>query len=359
MATAQQRPVALSRVTGQNGDPCQPGTAMTDLPATMTAIAITAPGGPDVLKPQTRPVPVPGPGEILIRVAAAGVNRPDVLQRAGLYPPPPDASDLPGLEAAGIVAATGPGVTRWRVGDSVTALLGGGGYAPYVATPEAHALPVPPGLSMVEAAGLPETAFTVWHNVFERGGLKAGEWLLVHGGTSGIGTLAIQLAKARGARVIATAGSDDKCAACRQIGADVAINYRTQDFVAEAKAATGGTGADVILDMVGGTYVARNYDAAASDGRIVQIAVLAGPKAEVDVRRLMLKRLTHTGSTLRARTRDVKAAIAAAVEREVWPLVAAGQVRPLIHATFPLEQAADAHTLMESSTHVGKIMLTL
>jgi NADPH2:quinone reductase len=332
---------------------------MTALPAMMTAIAIAAPGGPEVLVPQERPVPQPGPHDILIRVAAAGVNRPDVLQRAGLYPAPAGASDLPGLEAAGHVAAVGDAVTRWRVGDAVTALLPGGGYAPFVTTPAAHALPVPQGLSMVEAAGLPETCFTVWHNVFERGGLKAGETLLVHGGTSGIGTTAIQMAKARGAIVLATAGSAGKCQACRDLGADHAFDYKTQDFVAEAKAATGGKGVDVILDMVGGAYVNRNYDAAAADGRIVQIAVLAGPKAEVDIRRLMLKRLTHTGSTLRARTDAAKAAIAAAVEREVWPLVADGRVKPIIHAIFPLHEAHKAHALMESSAHVGKIMLAV
>jgi NADPH2:quinone reductase len=329
-----------------------------DLPAEMTAIGIRAPGGPDVLVAEQRPLPQPGEGEILVKVAAAGVNRPDVMQRKGLYPPPPGASDIPGLEIAGTVAALGPGATRWKRGDRVMALVSGGGYATYCIAHETHALPVPPALSDVEAAAVPETFFTVWTNVFERGGLKRGETLLVHGGTSGIGTTAIQLAKAFGARVIATAGSDEKCAACRKLGADVAINYKTEDFVAATKQATGGTGADVILDMVAGDYVARNYDAAAPDGRIVQIAVQGGPKATVDVSRLMLKRLTHTGSTLRARPVAAKTAIARALEANVLPLLANGTVKPSVFRTFPLAEAAAAHALMESSAHIGKIVLT-
>lgn len=331
---------------------------MTDpLPKTMRAVEITSPGGPEVLQLATRPVPQPGRDEVLVRVRAAGINRPDVIQRLGHYPPPPGASDIPGLEIAGEVVACGEAVTRWRIGDRVCALVAGGGYADYCTVHETNALPVPDGLSDPEAAAVPETFFTVWSNVFERGRLLVGETLLVHGGTSGIGTTAIQLAKAFGARVIATAGSDEKCAACRDLGADVAVNYRTQDFVAETKAATGGKGADVILDMVGGGYIARNYEAAAMDGRIVQIAFLEGPTATVDFRRLMLKRLTHTGSTLRNRPVAEKAALAAALEQHVWPLLAAGRCRPVIHATFPLGEAAQAHALMESSAHIGKIVL--
>lgn len=331
---------------------------MTDpLPKTMRAVEITSPGGPEVLQLATRPVPQPGRDEVLVRVRAAGINRPDVIQRLGHYPPPPGASDIPGLEIAGEVVACGEAVTHWRIGDRVCALVAGGGYADYCTVHETNALPVPDGLSDPEAAAVPETFFTVWSNVFERGRLLVGETLLVHGGTSGIGTTAIQLAKAFGARVIATAGSDEKCAACRDLGADVAVNYRTQDFVAETKAATGGKGADVILDMVGGGYIARNYEAAAMDGRIVQIAFLEGPTATVDFRRLMLKRLTHTGSTLRNRPVAEKAALAAALEQHVWPLLAAGRCRPVIHATFPLGEAAQAHALMESSAHIGKIVL--
>ncbi len=299
----------------------------TDLPGTMTAIGIAAPGGPEALVPEQRPVLAPGPGEVLVKVAAAGVNRPDVLQRKGLYPPPPGASDIPGLEIAGIVAALGPGVTRWRPGDRVCALVAGGGYAEYCAVHEMNALPIPDGLGDVEAAAMPETYFTVWTNVFERGRLQPGEWLLVHGGSSGIGTTAIQLAKAFGARVVTTAGTDEKTQACRRLGADVAINYRTQDFVAETKAATG-KGADVILDMVGGDYIGRNYEAAAVDGRIVQIAFQGPSVAEVDFRRLMLKRLTHTGSTLRSRSPAEKALIADALRERVWPLLAQGAAAP-------------------------------
>jgi NADPH2:quinone reductase len=331
---------------------------MAALPATMTAIGIKAPGGPDVLVPEQRPVPSPGAGEILVKVAAAGVNRPDVMQRKGLYPPPPGAPDIPGLEIAGEVVALGPGVTRWKLGDRVMALVIGGGYAPYALAHGSHALPVG-RLSMVEAAAIPETFFTVWHNVFERGGLKAGETLLVHGGSSGIGTAAIQLAKAAGARVIVTAGSPDKCEACRQLGADTAINYKTEDFVAACKAATGDKGADVILDMVGGDYIARNYEAAAVEGRIVQIAFQGGPKAEVNFMRLMMKRLHHTGSTLRARSVADKAAIARAIEKNALPWITAGKVKPLIYKTFPLAEASAAHALMESSAHIGKIVLTV
>jgi NADPH2:quinone reductase len=331
---------------------------MTQLPSHMTAIGIKAPGGPDMLVPEQRPVPVPGQGEILIRVAAAGVNRPDVVQRLGLYPPPKGATDIPGLEIAGEIVATGPGAARWKAGDTVMALVIGGGYAQYCLSHESHALPVPAGLSIEEAAAVPETFFTVWHNVFERGGLKSGETLLVHGGTSGIGTTAIQLAKAFGARVVVTAGSDEKCDACRKLGADAAINYRTQDFVALTKEATGGKGADVILDMVGGDYIERNYEAAAVEGRIVQIAFQKSPKATVDFRRLMLKRLHHTGSTLRARSVADKEAIAAAMAEKVLPLIAAGRARPVMDSRYPLIEAARAHARMESSAHIGKIVLT-
>ncbi len=331
---------------------------MPPLPATMAAIAIDHPGGPDVLRLTTRPVPQPGPDEILIRVAAAGVNRPDVFQRKGAYPPPKGASDLPGLEVAGHVAALGSQVTRHAIGDAVTALLSGGGYADYALAPAGSALPVPSGFSLVEAAALPETVFTVWHNVFERGQLKAGETLLVHGGSSGIGTTAIQLATARGARVIATCGSAAKAEACLGLGAVRAINYRDEDFVAATLEATGGRGADVILDMVGGDYVARNIAAAAEDGRIVQIAFLEGSKVTIDAQRLLMRRLTWTGSTLRARSVAFKAELASAVFREVWPLMEAGALRPLIDSTFPLAEAAEAHRRMESSGHIGKIVLT-
>jgi NADPH2:quinone reductase len=332
---------------------------MANLPARMTAIGISAPGGPEVLIPEERPVPTPGAGEILIKVAAAGVNRPDVMQRKGLYPPPPGAPDIPGLEIAGTVAAIGPEVKRWKEGDAVTALVAGGGYAEYCVAHESIALPVPKGLSMAEAAAIPETFFTVWSNVFDRGGLQSGETFLVHGGTSGIGTTAIQLAKAFGATVITTAGTDEKCDACRKLGAAHAINYKTQDFVAETKQATGGKGANLILDMVGGEYIDRNYEAAAVDGRIVQIAFQGSSKATVDFRRLMLKRLHHTGSTLRARPIPEKAAIARSVESKVWPLIEAGKVKPVLYRTFPLKEAAAAHALMESSEHIGKIVLTV
>jgi len=331
---------------------------MATLPARMTAIGIKTPGGPEALVPEERPLPSPGEGEILVKVAAAGVNRPDVMQRKGLYPPPPGASDIPGLEIAGEVAALGADVTRWKVGDRVMALVSGGGYAEYCIAHVSHAMPVD-GLTMEEAAAVPETFLTVWHNVFQRGALKAGETLLVHGGTSGIGTTAIQLAKAFGARVIVTAGSDEKCDACRKLGADVAVNYKTQDFVAEVKNATDGKGANVILDMVGGDYIGRNYEAAAVEGRIAQIAFMASAKAEVNFMRLMLKRLHHTGSTLRARSNADKGAITKAVEDNALPLIAAGKVKPVMYKTFPLKEAAQAHALMESSAHIGKIVLTV
>lgn len=327
------------------------------LPETMTAIAISAPGGPLVLKPESRPVPRPGQGEILIRVRAAGVNRPDVLQRQGAYPPPAGASDLPGLEVAGEVAALGSEVGRWRVGDPVAALTPGGGYAGYVAVHETNALPVPAGLTFTEAAAIPETFFTVWHNVFQRGGLQAGETFLVHGGSSGIGTTAIQLAGAFGARVFTTAGSAEKCAACVKLGAGRAINYREEDFVRVVKDETGGSGVDVILDMVGGDYVSRNYAAAAEDGRIVQIATLGGAKAEADIARLMVKRLTHTGSTLRPRSVAFKAAIAAELERKVWPLLSERKIAPVMDMIFPLKEAWRAHERMEEGEHIGKIVL--
>jgi NADPH2:quinone reductase len=331
---------------------------MSALPSIMTAIGIREPGKPEVLVPEERPVPQPGAGEILIKVEAAGVNRPDVMQRRGLYPPPPGAPDIPGLEVAGTVAAIGNNATRWKIGDKVMALVIGGGYAQYCLAHESHALAVG-NIPIVEAAAIPETFFTVWHNVFERGALKSGETFLVHGGSSGIGTTAIQLAKAFGARVITTAGSDEKCDACRKLGADVAINYKTDDFVAATKAATNDKGANVILDMVGGDYIGRNYEAAAVEGRIVQIAFQGSPKATVDFRRIMLKRLHHTGSTLRSRSVADKGAIARAVEAQALPLVASAKVKILIDSTFPLAEAAKAHARMESSAHIGKIVLTL
>jgi NADPH2:quinone reductase len=331
---------------------------MINLPSMMTAIGIRESGGPEMLEPQQRPVPKPGPGEILVKVQAAGVNRPDVMQRQGLYPPPPGAPDIPGLEICGTVVALGDGAARWKHGDTVMALVVGGGYAEYCLAHESHALPIG-NLTAVEAAAIPETFFTVWHNVFERGALKRGETLLVHGGSSGIGTTAIMLAKNLGARVIVTAGSAEKCDACRKLGADVAINYKTEDFVAATKSATGDKGADVILDMVGGDYIARNYEAAAVEGRIVQIAFQGSPKADVDFRRIMLKRLHHTGSTLRARSVPDKAAIARAVEANALPLIAAGKIRPVIDSTFPLAKAAAAHQRIEASGHIGKIVLTL
>ena len=332
---------------------------MPSLPAEMTVIGIREPGGPQMLVPEKRPLPQPGAGEVLIKVAAAGVNRPDVMQRLGLYPPPKGVTDIPGLEIAGEIVALGAGATRWKLRDQVMALVIGGGYAEYCLAHESHCLPVPPGLDMIEAAAIPETFFTVWHNVFERGRLSTGETLLVHGGSSGIGTAAIQLAKAFGARVITTAGSTEKCAACRRLGADVAINYKTEDFVAATKAATGGKGADVILDMVGGDYIERNYEAAAVEGRVVQIAFQGSPKATVDFRRIMLKRLTHTGSTLRSRSVADKGAMARAIEERVLPMMAAGRIKPVIDSTFLLAEASAAHTRMEASEHIGKIVLTV
>jgi putative PIG3 family NAD(P)H quinone oxidoreductase len=325
----------------------------------MNAVAITAPGGPEVLKIGGQPTPRPGAGQVLVKVAAAGVNRPDVAQRAGSYPPPPGHSPLPGLEIAGEVVEAGSGTTRWKAGDRVCALVNGGGYAEYCLAEETSALPIPAGFDMVHAAALPETFFTVWNNVFERGRLAAGEWLLVHGGTSGIGTTAIQLAKAFGARVIATAGSADKCRACLDIGADRAVNYRTEDFVAAAKEATAGKGVNVILDMVGGDYTDKNVGIAAEDGRIVQIATLGGAEAKVNLARLMIKRVTLTGSTLRPRSREVKAGFARALEEKVWPLLAAGEVKVVMDSTFPLAQAADAHRRLEASQHIGKVVLTV
>jgi len=325
----------------------------------MRAIEIKQPGGPEVLVPTRRPVPQPAKGEVLIRVAAAGVNRPDILQRQGAYAPPPGTTDLPGLEVAGEIVAVGPDTPRWKVGDRVAALVAGGGYAEYCAAPAPQCLPIPGKLSMIEAAALPETFFTVWTNVFERGHLQAGETFLVHGGSSGIGTTAIQLASRFGARVFATAGSAEKCSKCRELGASVAIDYKTEDFVKVVERETGGKGVDLILDMVGGDYINRNLQCLAVDGHMVHIAFLKGTKAEINFANVMVKRQTITGSTLRPRSVAQKGAIAQALEEKVWPLVAAGQVRPQIHATFTLEQAADAHRLMETSAHVGKIMLTL
>jgi NADPH2:quinone reductase len=332
---------------------------MEKIPSQMTVIAIRKPGGPEVLVPETRTVPAPGPGEILIKVMAAGVNRPDVAQRAGFYPPPPGASDLPGLEVAGEVVARGEGAHRHKLGDKVMSLVAGGGYAQYCIAQDAQAMAIPASLSMLEAGATPETLMTVWHNVFERGGLQAGETILIHGGSSGIGTMAIQLAKAFGAKVIVTVGSKDKADACLKLGADHAINYKTEDFVAASKSLTSGTGPNVILDMVGGDYVERNYEAAAIDARIVQIATLGGPKATVNIARLMVKRLHHTGSTLRPRSNADKAAMVAAIEAKVMPLLRDGRIKPLMDSTFPLEKAADAHRRMETSEHIGKIVLAL
>jgi len=329
------------------------------IPAEMRAIEIKQPGGPEVLVPTRRAVPQPAKGEVLIRVAAAGVNRPDILQRQGAYAPPPGTTDLPGLEAAGEIVAVGPETPRWKVGDKVTALVAGGGYAEYCVAPAPQCLPIPGNLTMIEAAALPETFFTVWTNVFERGRLQAGETFLVHGGSSGIGTTAIQLASRFGSRVFTTAGSPEKCSKCRELGASVAIDYKTEDFVKVVEQKTGGKGVDLILDMVGGDYINRNLQCLAVEGRMVHISFLKGTKAEINLSSLMIKRQTITGSTLRPQSVAQKGAIAQALEEKVWPLIAAGEVRPQIHATFPLEQAADAHRLMESSVHVGKIMLTL
>lgn len=325
----------------------------------MRAIEIRQPGGPEVLTLTTREKPEPGKTELLVKVAAAGVNRPDCLQRQGAYPPPPGASDIPGLEIAGEVVAIGSDVTAFKLGDPVCALVPGGGYADYCSVDETNALPAPNALTMTEAAAIPETFFTVWHNVFQRGGLKPGETFLVHGGTSGIGTTAIQLAKAFGARVLATAGSETKCAAMRELGADLAINYRDTDFVEAVKDATNGKGANLILDMVGGDYITRNYQAAAIEGRIVQIAFLRGRKAEADFSLLMMKRLSHTGSTLRAREVSFKAVIASELYRHVWPLLSARTVLPVLDSIFPLEQASAAHQRMEDGEHIGKIVLDM
>jgi NADPH:quinone reductase len=332
---------------------------MEKVPSQMTAIGISKPGGPEVLLPERRPVPSPGPDEILVKVLAAGVNRPDVAQRQGHYPPPPGASDLPGLEVAGDVVAVGGNAKRHKLGDKVMSLVAGGGYAQYCIAQDAQAMTVPPSLSVQEAGALPETLMTVWHNVFERGGLKEGETLLIHGGSSGIGTMAIQLAKAFGAKVIVTVGSKDKADACTKLGADHAIDYKTEDFVAEVKRLSGGQGANVILDMVGGDYIERNFEAAAVDGRVVQIAFLGGFKANTNFTKLMVKRLTHTGSTLRPRSNTDKAKMVAAIEDKVMPLIRAGRIKPLMDSHFPLENAADAHRRIETSEHIGKIVLTL
>lgn len=327
------------------------------IPDKMMAVAISEPGGPLVLKPERRDVPQAEGAQILIRVRAAGVNRPDVMQRKGMYPPPPGASDLPGLEVAGVVVATGPDAQRWKVGDEVCALTNGGGYAEYVSVQDSNALPLPAGSTFTEAAALPETFFTVWHNVFQRGALKPGETLLVHGGSSGIGTTAIQLAAALGSTVIVTAGSAEKCEACLKLGASRAINYREEDYVAAVKEATGGKGANVILDMIGGDYISRNYAAAAVEGRIVQIATQGGREGMADLGLLMTKRLVHTGSTLRPRTLEFKGSIAAELENQVWPLLAARRIAPVMDMIFPLKDAWRAHERMEEGEHIGKIVL--
>lgn len=331
---------------------------MTELPSEMTYIRAAGAGGPEVLEAATGPLPVAGEGEVLIEVVAAGVNRPDVMQRKGMYPPPPGASEILGLEVAGRIAALGPDVKGFVVGDEVCALLTGGGYAEYALAPAAICLPVPKGLSMIEAAALPETFFTVWSNVFERAGLKEGQSFLVHGGASGIGTTAIQLASARGAIVYATAGGPEKVTFCEKLGAKRAIDYRSEDFQAVLKEETSGKGVNVILDMVGGDYTAKNIKSLAPEGTLVQIAFMKGPKVEIDLTPIMLKRLNVTGSTLRARPTAVKAEIAEALTREVLPLIVAGKVKPIVHATFPLDEAAQAHRLMEESRHMGKIVLT-
>jgi len=328
------------------------------IPATMRAVEITEPGGPEVLRVGERAVPEPGEEEVLIKVAAAGINRPDVMQRTGMYPPPPGASDIPGLEIAGTVAALGPDASGVQEGDLVCALVTGGGYAEYCTAPASLCLPVPEGMSAVQGAAIPETFFTVWTNVFDRGRLASGESLLVHGGSSGIGTTTIQLGKAFGATVYVTAGSDEKCQACTDLGADAAINYRSEDFVARILELTNERGVDLILDMIGGDYLPRNLKSLAVEGRIVQIALQGGPKVEMNLLPIMLKRLTLTGSTLRPRSVAQKAMIAHSLREKVWPLLESGKVRPIIHATFPLAQASDAHRMMESSQHIGKIVLS-
>jgi putative PIG3 family NAD(P)H quinone oxidoreductase len=323
------------------------------------AIEISKPGGPDVLVPVERPKPDLAPGEVLIKVEAAGVNRPDVMQRMGQYPPPPGASDIPGLEVAGVIVKIAHGVSQWRIGDRVCALVAGGGYAEFCDVPAPQCLAIPRGMDFVQAAAIPETFFTVWTNVFDRGHLTAGESILVHGGSSGIGTTAIQLAHARGSRVFATAGSAEKCAACERLGAERAFNYRESDFVAAVKEVTDGRGVDVVLDMVGGDYVARNIEALAIEGRLLQVGLLGGYKAQVNLIALMQRRVTLTGSTLRARSVAEKGVIAAALLQHVWPLFESGAVRPVIHATFPLRAAADAHRVMDASTHIGKLVLVV
>ncbi|HMD73302.1 MAG TPA: NAD(P)H-quinone oxidoreductase [Steroidobacteraceae bacterium] len=332
---------------------------MANVPVEMTVVEIAAPGGPEQLRAAVRPVPHPGDGEVLVRVAAAGVNRPDVMQRQGRYPPPPGASDIPGLEIAGEIVALGAKVSGLSLGEKVTALLPGGGYAAYAVAAAPLCLPIPPGISTVEAAAIPETYFTVWTNLFERGHCAAGETVLIHGGTSGIGTTAIQLATAWGARVFATAGSTDKARACERLGAVRGIDYKTEDFVEVIREQTGGKGADLILDMIGGSYLARNLEAAAVEGRLVVISLIGGARAEINLLTIMSKRLTLTGSTLRARSVAQKAAVAAGVQQNLWPLLASGRVRPVIHATFPLAEAGEAHRLMETSQHIGKIVLTV
>ena len=327
------------------------------LPQTMIAIVAKDAGGPEVLVPVERPMPTPGRGEVLIKVEAAGINRPDVFQRQGHYPPPKGAPDILGMEVAGKIVALGPGATRLKVGDSVCALIGGGGYAEFAVAPETATLPVPQGLSMVEAAALPETVFTVWHNVIERAALKPGDWFLVHGGASGIGTTAIPIATALGAKVMATVGSAEKAHVCRELGAVRAINYHEEDFVEAVRETTGGNGVDVILDMVGGDYIERNLKAAALEGRIVQIAFLKGSKVELDLMRLMLRRLTLTGSTLRVQSAETKARVAKAIEERIWPLIAESKFKPVIDSTFPLKDAAAAHRRIDDPAHIGKIVL--
>lgn len=328
-----------------------------EIPSEMNFVDLPEFGGPEVLVPARGPVPKPGPGELLVRVHAAGVNRPDIMQRQGGYNPPPGASPVPGLEISGTIAEVAPGVAGWKVGDQVCALVSGGGYAEYCVAPAPQCLPVPKGLSLVEAAGLPETYYTVWTNVFQRGRLKAGETFLVHGGSSGIGTTAIQLAREFGARIFATVGNAEKAIVCRDLGAESVINYRDEDFVEAVRELTDGKGVDLILDMVGGPYIERNIEALAVEGRLVQIAFQQPSKVEIDFLPMMLKRLTITGSTLRPRTVEQKAEIAAELRAKVWPLIEAGKVRPLIYKTFPLAEAAAAHALMETSTHIGKILL--
>jgi NADPH:quinone reductase len=325
----------------------------------MICIEISKPGEPDVLVPVERPTPQPGPGEVLIKVAAAGVNRPDIMQRRGKYPPPPGASDIPGLEVAGTIEAIGAGVHDWQRGDRVCALLAGGGYADFCVAPAPQCLPVPTPLGMVAGAAIPETYFTVWTNLFERGRLAAGESVLIHGGSSGIGTTAIQLARAFGARVFATAGSAEKCAACERLGAERCVNYRDEDFVAVVRDLTHGAGVNVVLDMVGADYFARNIESLSVEGRLVEIATLHGTKTELNIAAIMQRRLTVTGSTLRIRSIDQKGAIARALRQHVWPLLEAGAVAPVVHATFPLRDAAGAHRVMESGAHVGKLVLVV